>query len=89
MSQISYRADPHFVVHCLDTLLPQFAVKPYQEDMLKLVNIFVLLREVFIFGFGPELRTEKNPARTNKFKVFSLLILGGFEECMNFHTLFF
>ena len=59
MSQISYRADPHFVVHCLDTLLPQFAVKPYQEDMLKLVNIFVLLREAFIIGFGPELRTEK------------------------------
>jgi len=38
MSQIISRADPHFVVHCLDTLLPQFAVKPYQEDMLKLVK---------------------------------------------------
>jgi len=35
---IDPKPDPHFVVRCLDSLLPQLAVRPYQEEMLGMVK---------------------------------------------------
>ena len=41
LKQIS-QADPHFVVYCLDNLLPQMMVMPYPENILALVSHVIL-----------------------------------------------
>ena len=35
------RSDPHFVVYCLENLLPQMAVKAYTADVLEMVSNLV------------------------------------------------
>ena len=46
-------SDPHFVVYCLDNLLPLLSSKPYPQRILDMVSIVLDFKFTIYYAFIP------------------------------------